>query len=385
MVMPVVERLRRRFHAPPQAVVDALIAVLCYLTTIALPVKVFHAGGWRMLVLAGLASVPLVWRRRAPVVVAAVVGVGTMGLAFMGILRSVPLPYGQVVATYTVAALASPLWRLVVLATTIGATAWSVLIVFEQRTSILALATLPFIVAYALGVGLRARRDRIAMLEERTRRLAETAEATAVRERERIAREIHDIVAHSVSLMVVQAEAGLVLAGERERAADTFENISQTGREALTQLDRALGVLRADGPSRHPQPGLDALPDLVERARRAGLDAALTVDGSRRPVPADVAAAVYRIAQEAVTNTLRHARAGSLRIRLDWRNTAIAVTVDDDGRGNAASCRPDGGHGLIGMRERVDAFGGDLAIGPRPDGVGFRVSAVLPYPEGPHG
>jgi len=207
--MPVVERLRRRFHAPPQAVVDALIAVLCYLTTIALPVKVFHAGGWRMLVLAGLASVPLVWRRRAPVVVAAVVGVGTMGLAFMGILRSVPLPYGQVVATYTVAALASPLWRLVVMATTIGATAWSVLIVFEQRTSILALATLPFIVAYALGVGLRARRDRIAMLEERTRRLAETAEATAVRERERIAREIHDIVAHSVSLMVVQAEAGL--------------------------------------------------------------------------------------------------------------------------------------------------------------------------------
>src|SRR6185295_9962908 len=149
-----------------------------------------------------------------------------------------------VVATYTVAALASPLWRLVVMATTIGATAWSVLIVFEQRTSILALATLPFIVAYALGVGLRARRDRIAMLEERTHRLAQAAEATAVRERERIARDIHDIVAHSVSLMVVQAEAGRVLASGTPRAVGAFDTISDTGREALAQLDRALGVLR---------------------------------------------------------------------------------------------------------------------------------------------
>jgi signal transduction histidine kinase len=385
-MMPVLDRLaavRRRIDAPPPPVVDVVIAVLCYLATVALPVKVFNAGGWPMLALAGLASLPLVWRRRAPVLVAAVVGVGTMGLALMGILRSVPLPYGQVVATYTVAALATPLWRLLVMGATVACTVLAVLALFDQRVSILALASLPFVVAYALGVGQRARRDRITMLEERAQRLAEAAEATAVRERERIAREIHDIVAHSVSLMVVQAEAGLVLATEPARAAGTFETISETGREALAQLDRALGVLRADGPGRHPQPNLDGLPDLVERARLAGLDAELSEDGDRRPVPADLAAAVYRVVQEAVTNTVRHAHARRLRARLVWRDTALAVTVADDGRGPVA-CGADSGRGLVGMRERVDAFGGELTTGPDAGGVGFRVAAVFPFDGGSH-
>jgi signal transduction histidine kinase len=185
--------------------------------------------------------------------------------------------------------------------------------------------------------------------------------------------------------MVVQAEAGLVLATEPARAAGTFETISETGREALAQLDRALGVLRADGPSsRSPQPGLDGLPDLVERARLAGLDAELSEDGDRRPVPADLAAAVYRVVQEAVTNTVRHAHARRLRARLDWRDTALAVTVADDGRGPVA-CGADSGRGLVGMRERVDAFGGELTTGPDAGGVGFLVAAVFPLDGGRHG
>lgn len=384
---------RQRIEALPPLVVDSALAVVCFLATVAVPVKVMHEGGWRLVALAGLASVPLIWRRRAPVQVCAVIGLGTMGLALTRMLLSVPLPYGQVAATYTVAALAPPLWRWITLAVTVGCILTSVLLIFQQRPAVLGLAALPFLVAYSMGVSARARRVRISMLEERTRRLAESAQAMAVRERERIAREIHDIVAHSVSLMVVQAEAGLVQAGDRAKAAGTFETISDTGREALGQLDRALGLLRDDGPlgwgerigpSRHPAPGLQDLPDLVERARPAGLDGELVEHGPRWPVPADLATAVYRLVQEAVTNTVKHADAGRFRVRLDWRAAALAVTVDDDGRGPVA-CAPGTGRGLIGMRERVEAFGGELTTGARPDGAGFRVAAVFPHAGGGDG
>lgn len=378
-----IERLaatRRRFDALPPIVVDVTLVVVCFLSTVTGPAKFTHHPGWPTTALAAASAVPLLWRRQAPVLVTALVAVGTLGLTVTRAIQAIPVPYGQVVATYTVAALASPLWRWTVLGVTATLTALAVLVLFEQRPSTLALAALPFLVAYALGVSARARRDRIAMLEERSRRLAESAAAAAVRERERIAREIHDIVAHSVSLMVVQAEAGLVQAGDRQRASDTFETISGSGREALAQLDRALGVLRADDAelTRHPQPGLAELPALLERARQAGLAAELTEDGTRRPVPADLATAAYRVAQEAVTNTIRHAHARHLRVGLAWRTDALAVTVDDDGRGPdpGAAAR---GHGLIGMRERVDAFGGDLVTGARPGSrAGFRVEAVLP-------
>jgi signal transduction histidine kinase len=384
-VTPWLASARRRLEALPPSTVDVGIAVLCYAATVALPAKVFREGGWPLFVLAGLASLPLVWRRRHPVVVTAVVGAGTVGLAVTGTLGDIPLPYGQLVATYTVAALASPLWRLLVLAATVAGTMFSVLVLLDQGPAQLGLAGMPFAVAYALGVGVRARRDRIAMLEERTRRLGEAAEATAARERERIAREIHDIVAHSVSLMVVQAEAGRVLAGAAPRAVGAFDTISETGREALTQLDRALGVLRGDTPGRSPQPGLDELPGLVERARLAGLDADLAETGSRPTVPADLAAAVYRLVQEAVTNTVKHARARRVDVRLDWRDSVLAVAVDDDGRGPAPERAGGTGRGLSGMRERVHAFGGDLHTGAGGERGGFRVAAVFPLTGGGDG
>jgi signal transduction histidine kinase len=371
--------VRRRAEALPPLTVDTVIAVLCYLATVALPVKTAQAGGWPLYLLAALASLPLVWRRGQPVVVAGLVGAGTVGMAVTGTLDSVPLPYGQLVATYTVASLAAPLWRLLVMVCTGAGVLVAVLALLGQGPATLGTAALPFVVAYALGVGVRARRDRIGMLEERTRRLAEAQAATAARERERISREIHDIVAHSVSLMVVQAEAGIVRAAGDTRTTRTFETIAGTGREALTQLDRALGVLRGDGATRHPQPDLDDLPELLERARLAGLDAGMTVSGVRRPVPADLAAAVYRLVQEAVTNTVKHAAATRLRLRLDWRDDALDVQVHDDGRGAARAPAGTGsGRGLIGMRERIDAFGGDLRTGPAADGSGFLVAATLP-------
>jgi signal transduction histidine kinase len=373
---------RRRVEMLPPAVVDPVIAILCYGATVALPVKVFREGGWPLFLLAGLASLPLIWRRAQPVAVAAAVGAGTVGLAVTGMLGWIPLPYGQLVATYTVASLAPPLWRLLVVAGTAAGTLLSVLVLLDQGPASLALAALPFVVAYAIGVGARARRDRIAMLEERARRLGEAADAAAARERQRIAREIHDIVAHSVGLIVVQAEAGQVLAAGNDKAVGTFDTISETGRSALTQLDRALGVLRGDRPDRHPQPGLDDVPELLASARLAGLDADLTESGDRRPVPPDLATAVYRLIQEAMTNTVRHAHASHLEVRLDWRESELAVAVRDDGSGPAdggdQAGRP--GRGLIGMRERVHAFGGVLRTGPDADGRGFRVAAALPLP-----
>src|SRR6185503_2501716 len=157
--------------------------------------------------------------------------------------------YGQLVVTYTVAALAPWAWRLLVMAATAAGLAVSVLVLLEQRPSMLAASALPFVAAYALGSGVR---QRLARTEERTRRMAEQQQAAAIAERELIARDIHDIVAHSVSVMVIQAEAGAVLAGDPDKAVASFDTISAVGREALTQLDRALAVLRGSGATREP-------------------------------------------------------------------------------------------------------------------------------------
>lgn len=373
--------VRRRLAALPPLTVDVLIAVLCYLATVALPVKLASEAGWSLFLLAALASLPLLWRRSQPVLAAALVGAGTIGLAVTGSLNSIPVPYGQLVATYTVASLAGPLWRLLVMACTAAGVLVAVLVLLGQGSATLAIAALPFVVAYALGVGVRARRDHIDLLEERARRAADAAAATAARdreqlarERERTAREIHDIVAHSVSLMVVQAEAGIIRAAGEARTTRTFETIAGTGREALTQLDRALGVLRGDGPDGQPEPGLDQVPDLLHRAGSAGLHTELAESGNRLPVPPDVGAAVFRLVQEAITNTVRHAAATRITVALDWHDTTLDVRVRDDGRGPTAGP----GRGLTGMRERIHAVGGDLRTGPGPDGAGFLVAATVP-------
>jgi signal transduction histidine kinase len=345
---------------------------VCYLATVAVPAKAAR-GHWWLFVLAAVACAPLLWRRRYPVAVTAVVGAGTVGLALTGGLSN--LPYGQLVATYTLADLAPPVWRLLGLAAT--ATGIVALTVSSGASpSLVGVAAVPFAGAYALGTGARARRDRIAMLEERASRLAEAHRAAASRERERIAREMHDVLAHSVSLIVIQAEAGpVVVHSDPDKAEAVFDAIAATGRDALGQLRRTLGILRADGLDLAPQPGLDDLPALLDDARRTGLDASLTSHGDPRPLPPELAVAAYRVVQEALTNTVKHARARQVRVLLDWREAALGVEVTDDGRG------PDGGppgHGLAGMRERVASCGGELWTGPAAGGAGFRVTAVLP-------
>jgi len=247
-------------------------------------------------------------------------------------------------------------------------------------------AWLAFAIAWLVGRDLRRRRQHVEGLKERAERLErereEKALLAAAEERTRIARELHDVVAHRVSMMVVQAEAGpVVVEREPATAAQAFDSIGAIGRQALAEMRRLLGVLRSDddrsGPSLGPQPGLDQLPALVEQAREAGLEARLEVQGEPRPLPPGMDLSAYRIVQEALTNAVRHAGPSTARVLIRYGDADLRLEVRDDGLGPRAG--NGAGHGLIGMRERVNLFGGELDAGPRPDG-GFAVAARLPLP-----
>ncbi|WP_238018104.1 histidine kinase [Dactylosporangium sp. AC04546] len=366
-----------------QRTLDILIAAVVTAATL-YPALAYRPFNLSALLLALMASVPLIWRRRAPILVALITGVATTWLSIVERLTDVP--YGQLVATYTWAELASPAWRLAAIVVTAAGVTVS-LAVPHQNPPSFAYVGISFITAYALGVQVRARRDRISWLEERTRRLAEEQAAAASAERARIARDMHDVLAHSVGLMVVQAEGGAsVVRRDAGKAEAAFDAIAETGREALVQLRHALGVLR----EQEPEPaGMEAIPSLVERARRTGLDVHL----ERAAVPvvdATVGATAYRLVQEALTNVVKHAGAKHVAVVLAGApDDILQVTVRDDGRGAVSARTATGsdrrtaqrasGHGLAGMRERVTAVGGRLRTGPRTDGAaGFEVAAFLP-------
>jgi signal transduction histidine kinase len=192
------------------------------------------------------------------------------------------------------------------------------------------------------------------------------------------------VVAHHVSMMVVQAEAGPVaVEHDPARAAGAFEAIAATGRQALAEMRRLLGMLRGEeeqAPSLAPQPGLAEVPALVEQVGRAGLRVELVVEGAEAPLPAGVDLSAYRIVQEALTNALRHGGPGRARVLVRYGERDLRLRVWDEGRaaaGNGAPAPAAPGRGLLGMRERVNLFGGELRAGPGPDG-GFTVDARIP-------
>ncbi|MET0417591.1 MAG: histidine kinase, partial [Actinoplanes sp.] len=208
---------------------------------------------------------------------------------------------------------------------------------------------------------------------ERTRE--EIARRRADEERLRIARELHDSLTHQISIIKVQAEVAVHLARRRgEPVPEALLAIREAGREASRELRATLEALRDDG--RDPPRGLDHLPELVQRARMAGLDATLTIEGHRPDVPAAVDRTAYRIVQESLTNVARHAAAATASVRVDYRPDALAIRVDDDGAGTPDTAQTSG-VGLLGMRERVTALGGRLSAEPRDEG-GFTVHAELP-------
>ena len=235
--------------------------------------------------------------------------------------------------------------------------------------------------AIGIGRGLRERQTLVELLRERSARLERDRERdmadAALEERGRIARELHDVIAHAVSLMVVQASAERrLLAVDQQRTADTLETIETSGREALGELRRLLGVLRASGPERlAPQPGLDALPDLLEEGRRGGHEITLDVEGDPVRLPAGLDLTAYRILQEGLTNVRKHAPGAAVEISLRWRAAELEIELADDGPGPPADANGSG-HGLIGMRERVALYGGTVSA--RRADTGFRVLARLP-------
>ncbi|NEC22685.1 DUF7134 domain-containing protein [Streptomyces parvus] len=263
---------------------------------------------------------------------------------------------------------------------------------WAQVIFVTVIMTVPFVLAWVLGDSLRTRRAYFDQLEERAARLEREREAQSkvavAAERARIARELHDVVAHNVSVMVVQADgAAYVMDTAPDQAKQALETISGTGRQALAEMRRLLGVLRTgDAPESGeyvPQPDVEQIEDLVAQVRQTGLEVDFKVEGTPRPLPSGVELTAYRVVQEALTNTRKHGGpdAGA-SVRLVYFDDGLGLLIEDDGRGAAHELYEDGGadgagHGMIGMRERVGMVGGTLDAGPRPGG-GFRISALLP-------
>jgi signal transduction histidine kinase len=335
-----------------------------------------HAEEWTAgIALAVLQAAPLLVRRRYPRAVLAAV---TAGFILQAVVYSALPPVAMVVAVYTVAA-SLPRYEALVAAATATAAATIALLGlgdFNRAASDL----IPLVGAWVLGDNLGTRRAYTRALEERAERLEREQEAERARavaeEQARIARELHDVIAHNVSVMVVQAAAANDVFDTRpERAREALHAIEASGRTALAELRRLLGVVRGDGADFTPQPGLDRLDELVAQVRAAGLAVAVSVEGAPRPLPAGVDLSAYRVVQEALTNTLRHAGATRADVALRYGDGELDVEVRDDGAGTGNGAGS--GRGLIGMRERVAAFGGSLETGT-PSSGGFAVSARFP-------
>ncbi|NUW33272.1 sensor histidine kinase [Nonomuraea sp. SMC257] len=351
---------------------DGAIAAATTAATLG-PLLVPAPKAWWIIALGVLASAPVYWRRRAPMAVALFVGAAMTVLVFW---EKPFLPFGPLVAVHAIADL-SPTGKRLAAIPAIAAVVGMSLALPGEDSETFRLVGIAFVAAYALGTSARANRSRTAELAERERRREQEHIAAVAEERARIARDMHDIITHSVGLMVVQAEAGpVVVRSDARRAEAVFDAIADTGRGALTELRGLLTALRASaapaaedlGPV---QPRLDGLASLAERS---GLDVLMTVEGERRRIPGSLEAAVYRIVQEALTNVRKHAGVRTVRLRLRWTPGELLVEIADEGGGPR---RGSSGYGLVGMRERALACGGTFSAGPGQDG-GFMVRAVFP-------
>jgi len=363
---------------PPLAVDAGLAAVVAVVSLASIVVDDRNDPGVRLTGL-GIALlvaqlVPLVWRRQAPLAVAAVV----IGAAIVYGVAELPDPaiiFAPALALYTVGAYRpQPLSVAFALG---GAVAGIVALVLAADADIADVAVnyVVAITSWAVGLTVRGQREQTARAEAQR---ADGARRAATDERIRIARELHDVVAHHLSVIVVQAEAAQeVLASRPDRAGAAMETVADTARGALGELRRVLGVLRADA-TLAPSPDLAAVDELVATVRQAGLDVEVRTEGDARPLSGVVSLAAYRVVQESLTNVLRHAAARRAEVALAYGDEALVVTVSDDGRGAGSDpATAAGGHGLAGMRERVTVLGGRLDAGPR-DGGGFAVRARLP-------
>jgi signal transduction histidine kinase len=363
---------------------DPLIAVAIFVASVADLLKGGTGSGWggpralELLVAVGI-SLPLVWRRTYPQLVLLAVLAASVGSVVLVAPRQAAFEafLAMLIAFYSVGAHVEgrrsyAVGGLGVAFVLLGGII-SQVAGWEDGgngvpTAVFALA------AWIIGTIIRSWRERALELE--VQRDLQASAAVAV-ERGRIARELHDVIAHNISMIVVQAGAAArVLEGEQPEVRTALDAIETTGRETVDEMRRLLGVLRRadDGQALAPQPGLASLDALVEQVNDAGLPVSLTVEGTPQPLPPGLDLSAYRIAQEGLTNALKHAGAARATLRVTYERNAVEIEIRDDGAGAAAGAGT--GHGLVGMRERVALWGGKLQVGP--EAGGWVVRAWLP-------
>jgi signal transduction histidine kinase len=328
------------------------------------------------------------WRRRAPEAVLAGTSIMFIVSTASGYLTP-PLPFAPLVGIYTVALCREPSISIKAGgAAAVGVIAGSIFGPNGLNDDSLLDYPLSLVAALTIGYGVRVGRARAALLERQSAQLAcEQAALTQLaveQERARIARELHDIVAHHVSVIVAQASAARVVFDARpQQAQQALGSIAVVGREAMTEMRRLLGLLHPHGAQvdRVPVPGLDRLPTLIAQIEQAGLPVQMVIAGERRRLPAGVELSAYRIVQEALTNSLKHAGPTEAHVLLGYHDEFLELCISDtghhsDGSAPKQDCRTEG-RGLVGMQQRAALLGGQVAAGPAPD-RGFVVTARLP-------
>ncbi|MEY9937613.1 sensor histidine kinase [Streptacidiphilus sp. MAP5-3] len=341
------------------------------------PIGTIHGPAWLRVLLPLALGAPLLLRRRAPLLMWAAIWAGIALLTLVGghPPQGLYLLFVLFCGAYALGAHAGFRDAVIGLVGTVP-----VIALIGLGGVGVGLGAAPLVVFWLAGVLVRARRQQTA-LAERNAELERKAEQVRAAERTRIARELHDIVAHHLSVIVLQASGARASGASAE---STLEKIENSGRQALKETRRLLGVLREANPDTGfaPQPGIGELDGLATSVRAAGLPVSLIITGDHTDVPAAVDVSVYRIVQEALTNVLKHADATHAEVAITCAHEAVTIEVTDSGSHQPPNPTPAGGHGLTGMRERVAIFGGELSTGPHPGG-GFAVRVRLPLQDGP--
>jgi signal transduction histidine kinase len=378
----IASRILRWWRSLPMLVVDGALAVVVLavsLIEVGANNRSDEIGPWQMAVLVAM-SLVIVLRRRYPVAVWLVSG-ALVTVYGVGQFPDPTLPYGPLIAVYTVAARTSARTAAWAGLITLAAVAAGLIIDPHDDAVDWLVAMLSVTTAWLIGNNMRTQRAYASELEARAADVERERQVEAQRavdeERLRLARELHDVAAHHVSVIALHAEAGQSqLPGDTAGADRSFQIIGDVARTTLSELRRVVGVLRDEGEAPLvPQRGLGQLPALVHEVEQAGVPVTLRVTGSLRPIGEAVDASAYRIVQEALTNVLRHAGPAEAEVNVTYLDDAVSVEVLDNGTGPNGS--PGTGHGLIGMRERAAAFGGSMSATARPGG-GFAVTARLP-------